>query len=438
MLKQGLYDALVRAFTTVAAIMLASYCHSSSGDHLASHPSLIADDQRIDIYQHRLEKMLANFGPYHAQLSELYNEQALALQQLEQHQAALDYFNRALHVVRINEGLYAANQQVIFKRAIDSSIALEDWPRVANYVSRWQWLIEQNPNVSPELFIRSARAIASVHMHAFFNDNTLSDASRVKRLVQANHAINTALALLENSDQPSTQAIPWLFDLSIAAFYLSTASQNHLSLINNTWETIDSSKTNDFQKLSPSFDGQNSNDDKRHEFVAEQYQIGKSAIESIIAIYQQSPQADLQQRFNAEMLLADWHLLFNLPEHAHNQYQRAYSQYKPQPKAIDAKPVILPNLAWSKSGQEPTSTALDTPSVQLSFEINRLGEARNFKILDTQSNNQAQIDYLIQSLKHKRFRPIISGGRITQATQVTRRFYLAPKLTPNNHKVARH
>lgn len=111
---------------------------SSSAGLASSEPSLLAvdslsptlADKAIPQFAALLESIESEFGPFDARLSEPLLSAADILARDGDYTQARAFLERALHVTRINTGLYNEAQIAIVERLIDCNVAEEAWEEV--------------------------------------------------------------------------------------------------------------------------------------------------------------------------------------------------------------------------------------------------------------------------------------------------------------------
>jgi len=81
-------------------------------------------------YLDQLLQLEVAYGPYDIRLAEPLQAAAAALERMADPLQASQLYERALHVTRINEGLYSESQIAIVERLIDCFALMEDWPQV--------------------------------------------------------------------------------------------------------------------------------------------------------------------------------------------------------------------------------------------------------------------------------------------------------------------
>ena len=80
----------------------------------------------------RLEELQSEEGIYSPVLSELYSDLGALSTELGDYDDAVEQYNQALQIARINTGLYSEEQIPLLHALIDSQMRREDWQRVDN------------------------------------------------------------------------------------------------------------------------------------------------------------------------------------------------------------------------------------------------------------------------------------------------------------------
>ncbi len=88
------------------------------------------ETEGVSQYALLVEQLESDFGPFDARLSEPLLSTGDMLAQHGDYYEAISYMERALHILKINEGLYSEPQIPIVERLIEINVALEDWDSV--------------------------------------------------------------------------------------------------------------------------------------------------------------------------------------------------------------------------------------------------------------------------------------------------------------------
>jgi hypothetical protein len=146
-------------------------------------------------------------------------------------------------------------------------------------------------------------------------------------------------------------------------------------------------------------------------------------------------------RIETMVQMADWELLYSHSRNSANEvlssYEEAYGLLRDQriPQAsIDrifspALPVVLPAFLPNPLDSQEAENA--SGYIEASFEINKYGEAGRVRILDTTgTSTRADGNRLVELILRSRFRPSMTNGRFADSKPIVVRYYLNAPITP--------
>lgn len=359
--------------------------------------------------RHEIDMALSGYGPYSPQLGQLYASLGSQLQNEQDHLSALGVFKSAMHVERINQGLYSSSQEHILDAMVRSALALKDWQLADDFLHHWQWLADEHGSNGPDAYLRGVRSLAREHLNAFFGGNSLSSTAAELHIVKADYWFTTAVNSLDQHGQQDQSMLPWLQDITLTAYYLSLMSAEKKRPIEPT-------------KIDGEPDVLKSNLSQAN-FLMEQYRKGKDAIERMIEIHIQEAQGDIHPQVEAEILLADWYQLYNRPESAKKQYNRAYD-------------LLLSNLNYHQPGEEIVRMPVGLPEVEsqranknalaqkivIRYDVSWRGNASNLTVLENPGIEVGEISDIKQAILGRKYRPKLINGVATDAQGVIEHF----------------
>lgn len=174
-LKLLVIGLLLTPFSTHADTLAFS---SSNGPSTQSDlkPSLI--DRQLE----SIQEMESSFGPYDIRLKEALKGLGFQLKNSGDYYQARDAYGRALHVSRINEGLYNASQISIVERLIELDLGLANWGAVNNHYAYLENLYKKLYHVDDPRLEKGLRKVVAWHIDA---SNVNLDGNRVEHLRKA-------------------------------------------------------------------------------------------------------------------------------------------------------------------------------------------------------------------------------------------------------------
>jgi tetratricopeptide (TPR) repeat protein len=161
------------------------------------------------------------------------------------------------------------------------------------------------------------------------------------------------------------------------------------------------------------------------------YEIGRDSLRRLAA-YSNVRAEPLLARVDALVAIADWDLLFKEKGSALEIYEEAYALLKQngvEQSAIDrifapTIPIALPAFRWHPLySSEPTADS--TGYVEVAFEIGKYGVASGVEVLDTSTSSNETVERnFVNWVRDSRFRPRVVGDKIARNAPVVARYYV--------------
>lgn len=169
-----------------------------------------------------VEQLETEHGPFDYRLSEPLQTAAIALERQGDFLQAVNLYERALHVTRINSGLYSEDQIAIVEMLINANVALENWAVVDNHFRYLHLLYTRlYEEGTPELK-RGLAQISDWHVLAINND---FGTDRVDHLREANKLFSRRLEMMEGTvahDDPAMHTLR--YNIAITQYHLRVMS----------------------------------------------------------------------------------------------------------------------------------------------------------------------------------------------------------------------
>jgi hypothetical protein len=369
-------------------------------------------------YQMHIESLEGEHGPYHNQLSEHLVGLGIAQQNNGDHENAIDTFSRAMHVNRINSGLYSLSQVPILERLIESHIAQGQWEDASNSHEYLYWLHRRNFGENDPRMLPAIEKMSKWHLQAY----SLNVGSGLfHHLINAHNLYSLAVNIIDHFDgedeEHEERLINALRGITVSNYYLATFQASSLSRSNQ--QMIGEKPTQDDQI-------------RLEQYIMNSYSSGKKAIKRIHDVYASNPDAYPTGAVEAQVELADWHLLFNRWHTAMDMYQQAYDNLAQNPeteskaKELFSKPVALPDMPLLNTKVDNSN--LNNEYVLVNFDVSANGRARNIEIVESNPpENVRNRSKVRKSLKYAKFRPRFEGGVPVITQNLTHRYVFPPK-----------
>ncbi len=398
---------------------------SSSQASLDALP--VEDDAPINIEDYYLEirRLETEQGAWGDGLSEQLSGLGGALQLRGQHREAIEVLERAIHVQRINSGLYDLSQVPLVEQVIESEAALGDSSAVYERNQYLFWLYKRSYG---ENDLRMLPVLDKVG-NSFLTDYALNPNVEPGRLIDAHAIFTKATDIIEdNYGEADLRLVAplrglvasnWFFATYRGAGYSSPLERQ--TSARNGVDDVRFYNTDAPQQLS--------------RYLQNNFGEGQKAISEIVDIYNHNPEAPPGAAAGAKVELADWNLLFGRWQTATALYEEAYQSLSESADTQTlvtktfGRPVALPDLSLTEFGGQDSDEPEDVKEVEdqayvlLRYDVTRFGETSNVEILDSYPerniNNRVKAKRALQTT---RFRPRMEDGQAVETTGLVHRY----------------
>lgn len=371
-------------------------------------------------------------------------------QQQGDHNSALKFFDQALHINRVNLGLFNLDQEQIIDMKIASHVALGDLyeadlqQEYLLYIKRKEYgstSVEMLPALSEyadwNIFAFDSRlamdptqtyaAEASVYTEDQVNNAIGEEDLRTVRLLNAQNIYRTIInILLSNFGVSDRRLLDMEKKLALTNYFFAT----NLDVMSNV-----SSGKSPSQALNSS---QGFYDMSRVSSNSMGYRHGREALERRIDYMLGMQDVSPLELAQARIDLADWLLLFKKRTAALNLYQEAYNALAATDTLKESIndlfspvfPQTIPTFIDYRYSRASLGVPEDQPLkyhgwIDLRFEINRYGQTQNVEIVGQSDSTTDPV--ATRLLRHVRnstsFRPRIGDGILLDQDLVETRYY---------------
>lgn len=398
---------------------------------------------------HRVQQLRASLlelespgNTWRAELGETLLDLGRALQEADDHEGALEQFERAVHISRINHGLFSLQQLPAIMLQVQSHLALNQWDsadglrQYAFYVQSRTYQ-DNDPGLIPALV-----DYAQWNMEAFADRRGEIPSTR---LLDAYQLYSVAVALMDrHGKQLEFPKEEYLRQQAFIAWLM------HRTNVLARSDAVFSAERRIDDAWADGLSGQLTRG-RNNAFVR-----GEEALQTIIDIRAEHvAQADpgsavhdelVRQQAEAVLDLADWHLLFDRRQAARSTYRDAWDlvathealadgvfdrvvllpSFEPRLGPAEIQSASVPQHASSLQPRQPPAGSQRRGRyayVTLAFDINRFGRATNVDVVDDGSEDDANARRrLIGALRDSTLRPRIEDGEPVDMTGLVYRF----------------
>ncbi len=368
--------------------------------------------------EEQIKRIESEQGPFGAGLSEHLQSLASQYQNDGLHEEALTAFNRAIHVQRINGGLYDLSQAPMIEQAIKSYIAIGDWSEASKRHEHLFWLHQRNFGQDDPRMLPVLEKLSTWHLNAY----SVNRGSVTSHLLSAHSLLKSSISLIStNFGDNDIRLINPLRGIAISNYYFATLTLDQIQ----QRQTIQSGPDNAAEAERRA---------RLEQFARNSYYNGKSAMLKILDIYHNNANADPMEVMVAQVQLGDWYTMFNLPTSAKKEYESALSivlknqehdSLTKTARDLFSKPVALPDLPIIETEVFDNNGPHDY--VLVKFDVNERGQTRNIDIIESQPEDSIGLRVNIRrALKSAKFRPRYQDGKAVKTEGLVHR-YVFPK-----------
>ena len=354
-------------------------------------------------------------GPYSNALAEPLSSLGRYYRDQGKYDEALGLYQRALHLVRVNDGLYSERQIPLVRELLDTYRLAGDMHALDK---RYEYFFRLYGNGQPpytELRLRASLEYLRWQREAV---RLKLDGERKNRLVDM-YQLNKRI--LESAAQSTAVGKDWYRQLVLSQIRNLYLLQSEIELPDEAYAFQSSGSNQSNQELSLDLYQQRLEDIQRTSAAK-----GRSLLQELIDRFaSNSEAADLASIY---LELGDWHQWNEKSRRAHHEYARVVQILKDagETQLLEqwlGSPVELPanGAFW-----QPDRIAKDGRRVVLSaeYDVSARGNARNIQVSAAKPEDEVFSSRLRRKLLATRFRPRFASGEAESVERVSREYEL--------------
>lgn len=259
------------------------------------------ENSRAQLYE--LESHTNHLDP---RLAEPLFHVAARLTDLGEFVEAHQTLDRAMQIVRINNGLYTRSQVPYLKAKIDNYARGQNWEGAREQMEHLLWLYRTKSPVIDDTLVRDLTDLSDVHLEGVARDNMEFQSYHLRRAVAISWlALAAGESLWGQTDERLT---PLLYGL-VKQFHIHSAAIDRGGRV-----------AYELRQIVPGSDWVRERVDAKRYY----YYSGLRLLNRVKTIYERSEPSNREGLAMAHLYLADWQVLFERDAEALNNYQLAY------------------------------------------------------------------------------------------------------------------
>ena len=345
------------------------------------------------------------YGAYAPALSEQLLSLGITLQAQGKHDEAVDLFKRGVHLARINDGLYSAQQIPLLQGQIKSHIAQGDYS-AADERQQYMYRVQVRSIDSGMQRTLALMQQAQWQHNAYRLGLGPQDYTRIMNMWDLYRLALNDIIAREGESSP-TLLLP--LQGMLEAQYLISGYQ---------WTDQSHSSSDDL--------GARQQLNRFNAYRAQSFEKGRSVILAMYGIEQERAGEKSLAAAETLVMLGDWQLWHDEREDAWQAYQSALLELAERDDAqvhIDqlfGEPVALPNIA--SVSPLPRMVDAEQGNILLEFGVSDRGRVVDLERVDDNDVSNGKANRLMRKLRKTQFRPRFEGGQPTGTDKLVRAF----------------
>lgn len=394
----------------------------------------------ITLMEARLKQQESKGNSYDKAQAESMMELAGAYERLGDYDKALPLYERANHIIRINEGLYSLTQEPLLQRMIGNHIARGDIA-AADQAQHYLFYIRSKVYGRDSLdLVPALQDLAQWNVTAYRMESlsgpvvasTITSDKPRQAIQQKNSYYDQMVARLEHLriaheiNSSLVQLLQSKGDQRLPHAEYQLASTNFL--YTRMLTTINPMLGDSFGDATFNWGMQE---------YRSSFSDGRKALERRLKLLSSTPGVSLEDQTKARLDLMDWMIatdnrsdLRELAEAAYQQYLAAAGSAEEANKFFEPLlPVAVPTFVIFANTRSslgiPDTTALQYRGhIDVEFDLSALGDTTNVAVLDKSPDTPARVtETLLRTLRRGQFRPHLHEGKVAAHKDIRVRYY---------------
>ena len=353
----------------------------------------------------KLQKTLETADAYSLELSEDYFGYGLLLRDDGQYDEAIEAFIDALHIQKVNHGIYAPEQRPALKALFETHYALGNVEDFEDYLERILWVESKNPNLEDDFSYKMLVMVGNQYIDQFLK-KPIAGQNSVQTLLRAKHHLNAAFKRHRN--KPLTVALMPYGELALISFLESQLLDDVDKTASMEDPRLRGSRNLDGRELALA------------SYLANSFPRGSGLLRSYLKKAQ--TEENLPHVVKALVALGDFNQLFRRHNEAAEYYKLAWTQAQNLPEGhkerdLMGSPVALPAFNYTID-REPVLPTKPTTTIPVILDVAENGTVSNIRRGDELEETNKYFSRARRKAKRVIFRPVIVDGVPQAATDL--------------------
>ena len=419
------------AEVTAAEVTAAEVTAAEATSAEATAAATAQREQSIARYERQIREREAEHGVYDPATGEYLLSVGLVHQQEGNHSEAVQAFNRALQIKRVNEGLHGAGQVIILEQLLKSNIAAAAWEEVDRNYHQLLWVHKRNYDLGDPRLLPVIDMVGRWKLKAYKED--LLEDSAIKTIGESEKLFSGVIAILQRQyGEHDPRLIDPLYGRALTNYqyaievanapqeeFHGAGSPTRTQVICRTIPTPNGGARricNTIRVPDPTYYASQS---RNQDFAVAQRiaTVGRS-LKQIVKIHEARPDLPVASHARALAHLADWFMLRGKRMTAYENYKTAYQlladageheavieELFGAPRHLPALRLPLPQVDKKLEEEKKTTTVL------ASFDVSGNGRPKNIRIIESDPENATSARRRAKkTIRARLYRPRFENG----------------------------
>ncbi|WP_461520912.1 energy transducer TonB [Porticoccus sp.] len=266
-------------------------------------------DSSIDQYRAAITEHEAQLGPFDAELGEMNYSLGKTLQLRYRFQEAIETYRHAMHLKRVNDGVFSLTQEPMLRGMIESQSALGQIDDAGEHYQQLLWLYRKSYGDDDPRLISIMEEISRWHMQVYNRRGTQDD---IYHLLVSYGMYTYAISIAtQQYGAYDLRLVSLLEHSALANYYLST----HNKTFPSSWENAVMASYDRVPRL-PGM-GEELSLNRNY------YQNGRRDYKRMFDVLENNPAAKPEDIAKGYVSLGDWLLLFDKTTQGMHAYEKA-------------------------------------------------------------------------------------------------------------------
>jgi tetratricopeptide (TPR) repeat protein len=296
---------------------------------------------------------------------------------------ALDQYQRAAHLARVNNGLKSAEQVELVYREAEALKALGQQQEASHREEFAYQVLASRAGPGDESLLVPLYRLADWYLTTNNPFAARELYERAARIIDANQKLSAPDAI------PALQGLAWTYRLE------------RFPLVYSDGQNVAAGPTTAANLQQP--------------VALNNFPAGEQALQQIVRIQQQADPPDPIAVTEAVLELADWYTLFDRPRRANPLYAHAYETLAQLPDAdvigyfAEPKLLYLPEPGNPRRNRPGPRSEPQTGFVEVAYDVSETGQVRNLATIASEPAGVMDLR-VRRSLRVARYRPVLVDG----------------------------